>query len=56
MKKYKVYISGVDHYATESLQANSKEEAVSKYMEMLENGLIEAVDYDYFDPVVREEK
>jgi hypothetical protein len=47
MNKYKCSAVGYDYYQEVEIEAENEEEAKDKYAEMIERGIVLAVDYDY---------
>ena len=49
MAKYKCSGKGIDYYQEVIIEADTADEAEDKYAEMVEQGNVLAVDYDYQD-------
>ena len=44
MKKFKVHANIIEYYLTKEIEANTPEEATEKYIELLDEGMVEVND------------
>lgn len=55
-KKYKVSVNYIENYQEQEIKAENKEQAIEKYLELLNDGYIPSVNGEYDEAKVSEVK